>query len=140
MNRFDPSASLTFSHFHSHFLLDRRRVNKNQFIGKSRPRIIKNWYRPRRLEAIRSMQFILVARHPWRAHRAQLRQRTRFTSCARSHFAGERARPYAPKMPSSHKRDVCLVLLRQALRAHFGLRLRSLQPKRLVNPTLGEHD
>ena len=29
------------------------------------------------------------------------------------------ARPYAPKMPSSHKRDACFVLLRQALRAHL---------------------
>ncbi len=33
--------------------------------------------------------------------------------------SSSRARPYAPKIPSSHKRDACFVLLRQALRAHL---------------------
>jgi len=40
-------------------------------------------------------------------------------------------------MSSSHKRDVCLVLLVQALRAHFALQRRRYKAKRLVKSALG---
>ena len=37
---------------------------------------------------------------PWPVSQAQLRQTTRFTSCARNRFAGLRARPRAPGLPA----------------------------------------
>jgi nicotinamidase-related amidase len=45
----------------------------------------------------------------------------------------------APKMPDSHKRDACFVLLGQALRAHFCLRLRSHKQKRQGNSDVRCH-
>ena len=46
-------------------------------------------------------------------------QTTRFTSCAREHFVGSRARPCAPKMHSSANREVHLGLVGQVLQANF---------------------
>ena len=38
------------------------------------------------------------------------------------------ARPYAPKMPSSHKRDACFVRHCEPLQAHFDLKGKRLLP------------
>jgi hypothetical protein len=70
---------------------------------------------------------------PSRAHRRNYFRQQELPAARTSTSLARVLGHSAPKMPDSHKRDACFVLLGQALRAHFCLRLRSHKQKRQGN-------